>query len=1122
MADASPPPTPPPAPPTLFDCVIRDDFDGMVRLYAMAARDSAVSYAAFRRWNRHHPHDASSEAEEKIDESEQQQQQQEAGSAWAASASAASFPSQRVDVSGEASVRLGLLLQDLNDIISPSESDDEDEADANGTSGLDHDVHDDDIANSNSHQLPARKKKRQSTSPRSELLTKQFGDEGPYGFVEDNTEVEDFIQGMCHADQGKSYLEEEEEQAQAQAQPPPPPAFLSEHPFARVLSEAAAMVTNARPPPSFTVSRRDNEIRLDNRERERIRRLRLREAKQEQRRRQMQCAASAASSSYSTDDYEDANDGTAKISGDDRSDHSASGSFASCCSEEYLSEDDEDDLTDDDSEEEEEEEEEQPAPVIRIVRRGPPLFDGSVANATPGNGGDGGAAQQQQQQQVQADAQGLQQAQQEGQQPQPQPQMGGGDQGGGAGTILHLACAIDSPFALAILLALGGDVLTRHTAFRRLVVHEAASAGSPECLRLMLEFADLYRAMSDARMKARICRSRVGANGMPGPTSNPGTSTGMPTGSVGGSLLQHLHQRQQQRREQQERLSGGHRSMFLPPRPDHAMPSLELGGFPSWNGQDSTSLPSVHSLSPPLTKASPTRSSRMPRKTQRRMSFVDTLRLISDLAEQIKNGLITDLAAGRLLMSRAGVPTITKSGLISFSPLLGHAPSFNGIRSSMDVLAFPHPSFATWHHPRRDADGHGNGPLHWASFKNNANCVSVLLEHNANPNARAEPSGWTPLHDAAYSDAADCVDLLVKAGADVDARANSGATPLCFAAQEDAPGAAKLLLEAGADPGVRCAHGNTAAASNNTQQQQPQPSRFSGYTPLHYCSHYNAHRAARILLEHEQRVSDGIPSVLLRMPDFNEKLPIHVAVQRSSSDVLKELLHAGAVIDTRGEESNVAVAPPQRILAAGPPSSPSSPPRLPGAWSGSPSTPATSPSPSQVAVVTPVSSPVLRSMLPARPVQSSKPWNCVTQESINQCRALIREAEGNWCPERHALFHPNDRKAIVEVLRVGRRLEQMGEGIYVYDIFRSILHYVGRGWFEQNANKCLGNCCDDDDSRCETEDRMEECDSEADDGDLKPAARLEGDAEGASFARSIRARPQSSSADVDFTQFHLE
>lgn len=159
-------------------------------------------------------------------------------------------------------------------------------------------------------------------------------------------------------------------------------------------------------------------------------------------------------------------------------------------------------------------------------------------------------------------------------------------------------------------------------------------------------------------------------------------------------------------------------------------------------------------------------------------------------------------------------------------------------------------------------------------------------------------------------------------------------------------------------------------------------------------------------------------------------------------------------------------------------------------------------------------------MLPARPVQSSKPWNCVTQESINQCRALIREAEGNWCPERHALFHPNDRKAIVEVLRVGRRLEQMGEGIHVYDIFRSILQFVGRGWFEQEAF----NCCDsDDDNSCNME-GMGESDNEGGDGDLKPAARSDEDTGSAVDAQQHSgSRPRSPPNDeVDFTQFHLE
>jgi hypothetical protein len=104
----------------------------------------------------------------------------------------------------------------------------------------------------------------------------------------------------------------------------------------------------------------------------------------------------------------------------------------------------------------------------------------------------------------------------------------------------------------------------------------------------------------------------------------------------------------------------------------------------------------------------------------------------------------------------------------------------------------------------------------------------------------------------------------------------------------------------------------------------------------------------------------------------------------------------------------------------------------------------------------------------------------------------------------------------------------MGEGIYVYDIFRSILQFVGRGWFEQEANKCADDCCDtcsEDDNTCD----MEECDIEENedgaDGNLKPAARRDGDTgnnnSNAQSRSSSRTRLRSSS-DVDFTQFHLE
>jgi hypothetical protein len=86
-------------------------------------------------------------------------------------------------------------------------------------------------------------------------------------------------------------------------------------------------------------------------------------------------------------------------------------------------------------------------------------------------------------------------------------------------------------------------------------------------------------------------------------------------------------------------------------------------------------------------------------------------------------------------------------------------------------------------------------------------------------------------------------------------------------------------------------------------------------------------------------------------------------------------------------------------------------------------------------------------MIPAQPITSSKPWNCLSQKSIDACKHLINEAEMNWTPERHSLFSPSDRNAIVEVLRVGKRLEQSGQGIFL-DLWPNILAFCGRGWFE--------------------------------------------------------------------------
>jgi hypothetical protein len=86
-------------------------------------------------------------------------------------------------------------------------------------------------------------------------------------------------------------------------------------------------------------------------------------------------------------------------------------------------------------------------------------------------------------------------------------------------------------------------------------------------------------------------------------------------------------------------------------------------------------------------------------------------------------------------------------------------------------------------------------------------------------------------------------------------------------------------------------------------------------------------------------------------------------------------------------------------------------------------------------------------MIPARPINSTKPWNCLTQRSIDDCRELISQVERNWTPDRHSLFTPADRRAVIELLRVGKRLEQTGAGIFV-DLWPEVLSFCGRGWFE--------------------------------------------------------------------------
>jgi hypothetical protein len=681
-----------------------------------------------------------------------------------------------------------------------------------------------------------------------------------------------------------------------------------------------------------------------------------------------------------------------------------------------------------------------------------PIFDGNVANATPlplGVHGVGGLA---------------------------------AISSGGTGTVLHLACALDSPLVLALLLAAGANARASHTAFRRLMIHEAACCGSVNCLQLLLELGQKYGGEGGigdvhARLPPRVRRSTRDADARVTPGSR--SSGGIPLPF----LPRHV----------------GAVSDSASPRTLHHPLYVSTNPAPSTRHFFRSSHgvpPEQHSLQ---SDTDTVQDNISPKSTP--LDFLFFLGLFRKVVREVLSGNLSELNAARFVVEQVTLTEATCASLAESCAFEHGDPQILvSSQNHVDLIAslprcFLRPYGAT-------ADGHGNTPLHWAAFKNEAKCVALLLEYHADPNARAHPSGWTPLHDAAYSNSRDCIAMLIDAGALVDVRANSGATPLCFAAQEDSADAAALLLERGADIAARCSGGPIRDDGTLAPSTSNSHSRFSGYSPLHYCAHYNAKNAARVLLQHPKA------KVAMEIPDLNSRLPIHIAVARGSADVLRELLHAGARIETREKPQRSrscindheqmqadarSVSPPmtthsdsqmndatvifrgrrRRMISNGIripsdatanylASIPSTPRALPTLTNGVTVTPGSigntrSPPGSRSRSVTPVLSPVLRSMIPSRPVQSSKPWNCLSQQAIDECRTLIAKTEQSWAPDRHLLFTPADRRAVMELLRVGKRLELQGTGIFI-DLWPQVLSFCGRGWFEIIDDEATASC----------------------------------------------------------------
>ena len=194
-------------------------------------------------------------------------------------------------------------------------------------------------------------------------------------------------------------------------------------------------------------------------------------------------------------------------------------------------------------------------------------------------------------------------------------------------------------------------------------------------------------------------------------------------------------------------------------------------------------------------------------------------------------------------------------------------------------------------------------PLHEAAWYGDLDMVQVLLDYNADANARSL-NKYTPIHKVSEGSQfldvphhspqmlGDVARLLLEHGADVNAQANSGITPLHMAAEYGQVEVVRVFLEHGANVDLE---DNEGATPLHTGSDGPET------IPL--VTSYKKPEVVRMLLKHGANVG---------AKDNKGRTPLHVAAQRGHVEVVRALLEHGANVGAEDNEGNT----PIRIASA--------------------------------------------------------------------------------------------------------------------------------------------------------------------------------------------------------------
>ena len=192
-------------------------------------------------------------------------------------------------------------------------------------------------------------------------------------------------------------------------------------------------------------------------------------------------------------------------------------------------------------------------------------------------------------------------------------------------------------------------------------------------------------------------------------------------------------------------------------------------------------------------------------------------------------------------------------------------------------------------------------PLHVALRRGHANVALLLLEHDADANARDNQNN-TPLILASEGGHVEVASVLLKHGADTEARGRLDYSPLERASYEGHVEVARVLLEHGADVNAQDRYNNTLLHFVQGEEvarlllkhgADANAARFDGQTPLHVISYLGGEGAARVLLE---------LGVDANARDANNATPLHLASGQGKFGVVLLLLQNGADIHARDDK----------------------------------------------------------------------------------------------------------------------------------------------------------------------------------------------------------------------------